>query len=348
MREVLKTIGFLLVVAALGVLIVWAMAAQGQDTAYQEWEKAASQAGAGEVVPPPPDPMLTAHESFCEHVKGWCPTVTNGVMGGKGWCQGKGKVQPKCYWSHLKRAHALYLVWREWIESDNGGFPGLFIAGTMRTESEGAVFGLSDSWTMECGLMGIDYFTARDRDINACDPRANIWASGYGRNAQLINARKRLPGLDLAPLEDQWLIAGAMGAIGSNKIDAIIAKAGALRVRDDGTLFYAHPYDRILKWLTYADKHFNLYSMEGMWMLGPNPGKGAFRIARPWAQRAILGPLYADGIPWGEPILPPRPDGLDTFPGKDRHCKCAKLWPEYKDDRPTNAPDESWPTVSEP
>jgi len=316
--------------------------------AFKAFEEAASKAGAGEEVPVP-DPEMSEHEAFCQNVKGWCPTVTNGVIAGLQWCLGKpgAKTKPKCFWSHLRRAYAIYMEWRAWLESVSGGFPALYMAGTIRTESEGQVDNKSNSWTIECGLAGVDYFHARDLDINACDPQANTWAAGYSRNQQLINARKREPNLALAPIKDQWLIAGAMGAIGSNKVDKIIDMSGALKLKDDGTLVYKSPAERIFKWLMFADKKFNLYSWQGMAFLGPNPGKGGFRVTRPWAQDAILGPQYVDGVPWGEPVLPDKPADILPFPGKDKHCQCWR-WPELKAKRPDNTPQPHWPNITVP
>jgi len=318
-----------------------------QAQTYEQWEKTAQEAGAGEPVGVPPEEGISSHDAWCENVKGWCPTVTNGVIAGKQWCLGKpgAKTKPNCYYSHRNRSYSIYLAWKDYIDANAGGAVPLFMAGTIRTESEGVWDAKTASFTEECGLASVDLVSAKARDVNACDPEANIWAMGFERNTRMLQLRAKYPQASLAPLADQWKIAGACGAIGSNKVYNVIDKSGAFSLKSDGTLRHASPYKRIGQWLTWADKNFDLYSFAGSAMLSHNPGKGAFRILRPEAQEAILGPLYKDGVPYGEPVLPDRPAGILSFPGKDQHCKCWK-WPELATKKP--APYASDPDLLNP
>lgn len=311
---------------------------------WKKWEKEAGQAGAGEPVPPPDDAM-TPHETWCQGVKGWCPSVANGVYAGQHWCLPNCPKckPPKCYHSHRNRSYDIYLKWKGWIDLFTGGKPGLHLAQTIRTESEGEVFTKTKSKTQECGIASIDRAKAKHYDINACDPKANLWAAGYMRNVRLIKLRKNYPQLVRAPLADQWKLAGGCGSVGSHRIRRLIERSGALRTQDDGSLYYARPHERILKWLVWADKSGkgDFYSLSGSFLLGRNPGRTAFRIARAAAFESMFEDLYMHGIPYGEPALPQRPDDILPFPGDSKHCQCWR-WPELKDKQPkpyTDDPD---------
>ncbi len=344
MREVIKALAIVFTVAlVVALLAVGALVCSGvanaetiTEQAWQPYEDAASKAGAGQQVPVPDD-VLTPHQSWCESIPGWCPTVETGVWAGINWCQATNPkaAPPQCWHSHRNRSYQIYLEWKDWLDRFAGGFPGLFVAGTIRTESEGVVDAQTPSKTLECGIASVDRSMAQTYDVNACDPEANLWVAGVARNRRLLNLRERWPQLARAPLEQQWKLAGAAGAIGTNRVNALIEASGALRLREDGTLFYARPHERVLKWLAWADRAGKIpfYSFVGSALLGFNPGRGAFRVARPEAQEAILGPLYASGVPWGEPVAVPRPEGLDPFPGYEKHCECWR-WPELVEKRP--------------
>ena len=340
MKALATAMGAALVAAPVCILALsgterLALAEPISEKAWDIYQKAADQAGAGQKVPED-DGVLTPHDSWCENVPGWCPTVEVGVWAGLNWCQPKPKAEPPACWhSHRSRSYHIYLEWKEWLDRFSGGFPALFVAGTIRTESEGVVDSQTASKTLECGLASVDQQMARAYDVNACDPEANVWVAGVARNVRLQGLRERWPDLAQAPLEQQWKLAGAAGAIGTNRVSSLIEASGALRLREDGTLFYARPHERVLKWLAWADRaaKYPFYSFLGTSLLGPNPGKGAFRVARPEAQEAILGPMYVSGVPWGEPVAVPRPAFLDPFPGYEKHCQCWR-WPDLVEKRP--------------
>lgn len=358
MKQVGKVLGFVLalVIVALVVLLLAARAwgsdqwtKEEEDKAWQEYEEASQKAGAGEVVPLPDD-TLTPHDVWCEKVEGWCPTVTNGVLGGMRWCLGKpgAKAKPKCYTSHRKRTYQILLDWWGYLKDYIGGQHPLYKAGTVRTESEGMWDASTNSSTWECGLASIDRAKAKAFNVNACDAKANLWVAGQLTNLRLIRLREKYQQLVQAPLSDQWKLAGACGAIGTNKVHNLIDASGALRTKDDGTLYYAHPHDRILKWLMWADKtgKVNFYSYEGVALLGHNPGRGAFRVARSVAAEELYGDMVGgvDNL-YGEPELAPRPDDLYPYPGDAKHCKCSQ-WPELADRHPD--PVASVPGVEAP
>jgi hypothetical protein len=353
-HEVFKVVFFMLALAvamALFMLWAWSATAQEEPTAaeWEAWEKKAQQAGAGEEVPVPDDSM-TPHQVWCSTIKGYCPTVVNGVIAGQQWCVGKagGKVKPKCYTSHRNRSYKIMLDWWDWLSAYMGGKHPIYTAGTIRTESEGVWDAMTNSSTKECGLASIDLAKAESYDINACDAKANIWAAGQMTNQRLIKLREKYPQLVQAPLSDQWKLAGACGAIGSNKVHNLIDASGALRTRDDGSLYYQQPHERVLKWLMWKDKQDPafFYSYEGTIYLGRNPGKGAFRVARSVAGEALLADIVggADNL-YSEPALVPRPEDLYPFPGKALHCKCYQ-WPELADRHPV--PVASAPGVTDP
>lgn len=331
-RPLLILIGMFLV-AVLVLLIGWAALAQDSPDEvptpkdWADYEAKAAKAEAGEEIPLPGE---SSHAKKCATVEGWCPTVTNGVLAGRQWCIGK-----KCGISHVNRSQEILEEFRGWIEAYAGGAVPILMAGTIRTESEGKVFGFTKSKTRECGLASVDLAHATLLDVNSCDPEASIWAAGQSRNLQLLNLRAQFPQLVKAPLSDQWMLAGAAGAVGSNRVAGLILESGALSMRDDGTLRYAHPHDRLLDWLVWADKSpkIDLYSWDTRHLMGPNPGKTAFRIARPEAVATLLGALYPDGLPWAEPSLPERPAGILAFPGVTQHCQCYR-WPELEAKRP--------------
>lgn len=367
MRDFWKVLGFVLAMALAAGIVLFFIArdadgsepdavseqqVQGgtQDSEWEAWEKKAAATGAGEQAPPMPDEEMTDHEAWCKNIPGWCPTVTNGVAAGKTWCLGKpnAKKKPTCYYSHRNRSYDIMLEWWDWLKMFMGGKHPIYKAGTIRTESEGVWDAMTASSTKECGLASVDLAKAEKYNINACDPKANLWAAGQMTNARLLALRSKYPQLVMAPLSDQWKLAGACGAIGSNKVWNLIDSSGALRVKDDGTLFYAHPHERVLKWLQWADNNpkFDFYSYGVINFLGRNPGRGAFRVARSVAQETLFEDIVGglDNL-YGEPVLVARPPDLYEFPGKAKHCKCH-LWPELADHKPV--PVKSVPGITDP
>lgn len=322
------------------IIVLFVLSARAEDwtpeeeaEAWSEYEAESAKAGAGEAVPTPDKPPW---KTGCS---GYCPDLVNGVVAGEQWCA---KPKQKCHTSHPARTLAIYYDLIGWIESYNGGHAGIPIAGTIRTESEGAVFAQTSSKTRECGLASIDLLHAEALDINACDPRANVWAAGVFRNRRLLKLRGDFPQATLATLEQQWLMAGMYGSIGSTRARRIIDASGALKLDDDGSLRYDEPHARIRAWLKSLHSRWtkgklpDLYTLGGEWgpILGPAPGKSAFRVARAWGNLELLRPLYPDGVPWGEPSIVPRPDGILGYPGAFQHCQCWR-WPELEGQRPT-------------
>lgn len=323
-----------------------------EDKKWQEWEKKAGQAEAGVPVPSPDD-VQTPHEQWCEKVEGWCPTVKNGVVAGKRWCLGQpgAKQKPKCYYTHRYKSYDIYLEWKDWLDEFSSGRHGLFKAGTIRTESyvgemsDNPMFSYTPSKTKECGLASIDLPKARQWDINACDARANIWLAQYLSALRLIKLREKYPQLVQAPIVDQWRLSGATGGIGSNRVHNLIDSSGALRQKDDGSLFYESPYDRLLKWMMWKDSQdpYFFYNFMSIIYLGRNPGRGAFRVARGSAQDVLFGDMFVHGIEsaYGEPTLPPRPEDIMSHPGDKHHCQCWR----WKDELMTKRPE---PHTSDP
>jgi len=315
---------------------------KAEEEAWKEYEEATKKAGAGEVVPLPDDEE--PWKKICPPGQ-YCPSVADGIFAGLHWClpNKKGGKPPKCYFTQQNKSFKIYMKFLAWIEKYTGGKAGLFMAGTIRTESEGVTFSKTKSKTQECGLASIDNLHAQKADVNACQPEANIYASGYFRNLRLIKLRERWPQVTQAPLEQQWLLAGACGAIGSNKVDYLIQRSGALRTNDDGTLKYSKPHDRVLKWGHWADKtgKGKFYTYDVYSMLARNPGRVFFRFARGRAGVEIFSPMYPNGIPWTEPIIPVRPANLLPYPGDSKHCKCY-LWPELEGQVPSIEENQEW------
>jgi hypothetical protein len=322
-----------------------AEASDEEEKEWQEWEKKASQAGAGVEVPPPDD-VLTPHEQWCTNVKGWCPTVKNGVLAGRRWCLGKpgAKKRPKCYYTHRYKSYDIYLEWKDWLDEFDSGRHGLFKSGTIRTESyvgehsDNPMFSYTPSNTKECGLASIDRNKARKWDINACDARANIWLARYLSALRLIKLREAYPQLVKAPIIDQWRLAGATGGIGLNRVHNLIDTSGALRTKDDGTLYYKSPYQRVLKWMIWKDQQdcSFFYNFMAIIYLGRNPGRGAFRVSRGEAQDALFEDMLVHGLEWAyrEPVLPERPDDILEYPGDAKHCQCYRWKDELIGKRP--------------
>lgn len=254
----------------------------------------------------------------------WNPSVRNGLAAGQSWCA---DPEEPCHAMHLERTQAICAEWEPWLSAYGGGVPAIVVAGTIRTESEGDPFAHTGSWTRECGLTSVDLLHAEQFDVNACDPEAAIWQSGVGRNLQLLNLLAKFPQLRLAPLADQWALAGACGAVGSHRVVRMIVRSGALDTnRHAPGLRYASPYRRVVEWLARQDATDAL-------LFGPRAGITAFRVARVGAAHALLGSLFADGLPWGLPSLADRPEGIAPYPGPAAHGKCER-WPWLEDKRP--------------
>jgi len=283
------------------------------------------------------DEVPTHHEQWCENIDGWCPTVTNGIHAGKKWCNSPKK---KCYTSHRNRSYDIYMALKDWFNLYPSGKHGLFKSGTIRTESELTWDSKTSSSTEECGIASVDRSKAKKWNINACDPEANLWAAQSMDASRLIRMREKYPELELAPLSDQWKIAGAGGAIGSNKVYNLIKGSGALRLKKgEDILVYKHPHDRIMKWLVWKDKSDPsfFYNFMAIPLLGKNQGKGAFRLARSEGQENLFEDLFVHGLEsaYGEPTMPARPLGAYPFPDNAKHhCQCWR-WPELADVMPT-------------
>lgn len=101
------------------------------------------------------DPSPQATEDMFE-------SLTAAAHAGQTWCL---NPEGQCYHSHRNRSYDIYLTWKDWIDEDAGGFPGLMLAGSIRTESEGNPFGKTKSHTRECGLASIDIRTSEALDI---------------------------------------------------------------------------------------------------------------------------------------------------------------------------------------
>lgn len=367
---------FLAAMVALGVaalVVLFSLAARGQEldpeTCQEEgtcWIPAGGE--------PQPIKGVSLSKPWKKCPDDWCPSIEEGVNSGVGWCS-----SDKCLKNHITGAYDIWGIWHPPIEEMCGGQPGMWPAQTMRTESFGNIFSMTKSGTKECGLASVDRVHAKQLDINACDPIANIWATCWYRNKRLLNLREKLPDIERAPLQDQWLLAGAGGAVGSGKVIALIQKSGALKTDADGNLKKKSPYAHLIKYMKglhnrwekanevyalkkqiglgaalkkmglsekqwkYVDAHGDLYAKHGDWasIFGYRPGRTAFRIARPGRVAEIMVHVYPQGIPWGEPVLPERPEGLYPYPGDKKHCACGN-WMELKGKKPLTAEYEYW------
>jgi len=321
---------------------------------------------------PPPTPW----KDGCKD--DWCPSIIEGLEKGESWCLSKGG----CGDYHRTESYAIYMKYKAWFNEFCGGTPGIWAAQTVRTESEGDPDAHIKK-TSECGLASVDMEHAIALDVNPCDPKANIWATCYARNNQLIQLRADVKGLDKAPIQDQWMLAGASGAAGNGKIIRLLKWSKALSGK--------HPYNAIRnhlrglhsKWKKATDakmaisklgldeglgkigmsheawkdleQYAEVYDKNGpwdaLWKAGLGlyrPGRTAFRIARPEGARKVIEPLFPDGqMPWGDPVLPERPADIWGYPGKKDHCACH-LWPEMKNQVPTEEENEKWTLQNEP
>lgn len=369
------------------VLLAGVALAQDEDPevdpeAWEEYEEMAKEAGAGETVPMPGEKGWgKPWKQMCASNDSWCPSIVEGVNAGLQWCK-----SPKCMNNNRNQSYAIYNEWGAWIEVDCGGLyglgqPGLWPSQTIRTESyvggekgkkKNPVFSMTKSGTKECGLASVDRDHAKKLNINACDPRANIFATCWYRNNRLIVLRQKKPDVVKAPLEDQWLIAGAGGSVGMGKVITLLERSNALATDADGNLKHEHPYDHMIRYLqtlhtkwvnaqkvkklsksmgidgalgqlgytekqwNYIKKFLDLYSKHGDWasIFGFRPGRTAFRVTRPGRVAEIVAPLYYGNIPWGEPKLPDRPKGILEYPGDKLHCACGN-WPELLNKKPS-------------
>lgn len=323
-------------------------------------------------------------KKMCAGNDSWCPSIAEGAAAGLSWCE----EGTNCYDVHRTGAYSIYQEWGPWLERYCGGQPGIWPAQTSRTEAyvgkgEHGVFAMTKSGTKECGLLSVDRVHAEGVDLNACDPLANVVASCWYRNKRLLNLREKRPAVELAPLEDQWLLAGAGGAVGLGQVVTVLDHSGCLKTDADGELRREHPYDCMTKWLlalhpkwkkatlvsefasvhgitpaleehgltdkqwAYLSKFTQVYSGKGP--LGSvfswRPGRSVFRMLRGKAVAKLISTMYPDGrIPWGEPALPEIPGDLPKYPGDKKHCACGN-WPWLKDKRPTPAEVQAWKTV---
>jgi hypothetical protein len=350
---------------------------ESDPEAWEEYEELAKSAGAGEEIPMPGDEAWgKPWKKMCAANDDWCPSIAEGVSAGQKWCTSK-----KCVTNHVGQSYKIWHEWYGWIEWMCGGQPGMVAAQTMRTEAyvggkKGAkknpVFSMTKSGTKECGLASVDRDHAKKLNVNACDPLANVYATCWYRNNRVIVLRDKYPDVEKAPIEDQWLLAGAGGAVGMGKVIELLKRSGSLKTDAAGKLKHASPYDHLIKFIRgtharwqkaqkvnklkktmgldgaltkmglsqkqwkYLKSYVNLYKKHGDWatIFGYRPGRTAFRITRPGRVSEMLGPVYGGNVPWGEPVLPDRPKNILEYPGDKLHCACGN-WPELANKRPT-------------
>jgi hypothetical protein len=291
----------------------------------QQWEEYNEAAEKGDTAAGGVTDVTPPHKKNCKPGQ-YCPTVQNGLAAGKAWCL---KLGSKCAASHRNRTYDIYMERGAWFEKHNGGRLALHMASTARTESEGKAFSKTTSSIKEVGLLSIKATSARKLDINACHPEANVWAAGRLNNGYQMKLAKKYPvEVALMPRLDWMKLAGACGAVGSNRVYAIIKASGALKTKTDEegvvSLVYSSPYDRVLKWINWkANKEGDkIYSGEFAHMFGSKPGLTAFRIARSDAVYNILAEFYPDGFPFEDPVLLARPDHFPEYPGDKQHGQC--------------------------
>lgn len=308
------------------------------DEQWNEYNKAAekgtTEAGGSTWIPDP-------WKYGCKEGQ-YCPTIANGIKAGKSWC-----LDPKkpCYKSHRNLTFKIYQEFGVWFEKYKGGRLAIHMASTARTESEGDPSSKTKSSIKEVGLLSIKATSAKNLNINACHPEANIWAAGYIANQHLIQIAEKYPQIKKAPRLEWMMLAGAMGAVGSTRVYNLIDASGALKTDESGELVYKSPHDRILKWAGWKANQLGaeVYSFLYKPIFGPIAGLTMFRLARAVAVYDILAEFYPDGFPWSEPKLIPRPEYLPEFPGYDLHGRC-KQWPEWRELRPSADEVAEWKT----
>lgn len=244
-REVLRVLlfilGILVVCGIMAVIAHKAMGAEEADASLETWD----QWGAGDLWLPG-EPW----KDGC--TDDWCPSLKEGAERGLTWCFNK----PGCPKYHRRESYRIYKQFQPWIEMFSGGQPAVWMAQRARTESEGVTDSQpKKSGTGECGVVSIDRKHAKKHNVDACDPKGNFWASGYAANNRLLTLRQKKPAIQLAPLEEQWLIAGAAGGMGSGKLIKIMKLSGALstkKIEVDGekqtALRYKSPIRRACQW----------------------------------------------------------------------------------------------------
>lgn len=371
MKEVLKVVGFMLLMALACALVVCLLLLGTGAFASPEEPVSATSWNAWDA-----ELMPTPWKDGCTDK--WCPSIAEGAEKGESWCLSK----DGCGGYHRKESYKIYAKYEAWFDEMCNGQPGIWGAQTARTESEGDPEASIEK-TGECGLMSVDQEHAEALNINSCDPKANVWAACYSRNLQLISLRESIDGLDKALIQDQWMIAGASGSAGSGKIIRILKWSKALKGK--------HPYNAMRSYLkglhskwwkaTKAQIAINKLGLDDglgkivmtheewkelepyvkvydktsdwgvLWNAGKSmyrPGRTAFRISRLEGARKVMEVLFPEGkMPWGEPALPPRPADILPYPGKKDHCSCH-LWPELKNKAPAAEENEKWKTDTDP
>lgn len=366
------------------LIVLFAVIARAEDEVISEeqaqTEEGWDQWGVG-------DDLFAVGEPWDVECKKKCFSLKGGVDKGRGWCA------DGCGYYHRKHSYRIYAKYMPWLVLWAGGVPGIWIAQTCRTESEGETDSVTHSLHKEVGLCSVNRVWAKQLNINSCDPKANLWASSWMRNNRLIEFRGKHPNIKTADLDQQWYVAGAAGAVGGGKVIGLLKKCGIKKGKNQYDALGNCLLSWHRKWVKSTttqhwisklglepgllkggvikkkkhkddpdvadpkrwknlEKYQDLYNGSKVEFqkvfkttFGHKPGLVALRCTRHEGVEAQIVPLYEGGeLPWGEPVLPPRPDDIDEYPGDVLHGKCWH-WPQYKNRVPTQ---EEWDAMDRP
>lgn len=360
MSERMKTCILMILMAALMLIAGIGYAEEPSGDGWDKW-------GVGDELFSVGEPW----KALCKTEKK-CGSLKEGVEDGQTWGSSIG-------YYHRKHSHRIYAKYKPWFVLWSGGAHGIWLAQTCRTESEGETDNVTKSKYVEAGLCSVNKKWAKQLDINSCDPKANVWATGWMRNDRLIRIRYDYPHIGNAGIEQQWFIAGAGGGTGTGKVMKILKKCGNQKSTKPHEAFgkcLIQWHRRFVKatttqhWIKklgldsglskmgithkkweQLEKYTELYDPDGEFRKhfytsqGYNPWLVAFRGQRHEGVKKQMTPLFEDGeLPWGDPVIPNRPNDLYPYPGDKLHGKCWN-WPELKERVPTQ---EEWDSMIVP
>jgi hypothetical protein len=172
----------------------------------------------------------------------------------------------------------------------------------------------------EVGLLSLKRATAKNYDVDACDPRANVWADSLEIWKKRHAIKCQHPWLKGFPKWESDLIADAVREAGAGWMKEVIERSNIEHL----IVSITHPHSFLLKWLKKQDPaSFNGSSGK------THPAQAAFRTAWVAGSRKKRVQFWGGGKEGRKRMIqcaryhPDRPEGLAPFPGDKQHGYCT-------------------------
>lgn len=239
---------------------------------------------------------------------------------------------------HVKGAKRMYELWYPYLWKYGGGRDPVtqsLIIWTETGHTGNPLAATPDKHLGEAGLLSVKRALARTFDIDACDPRQNVWAAAKGMQ---YRKRKTLQAYSWASKlsdEDLWFLVGMHGGSGDGAA-ACVLKFSEAKEKMQAKMWKGSLKLTIMGWLKEQDASLTDQKYDFCW--GRTDAQTvAFRMARIHAAQKLVFQAYGKQgkKKWSKCIRPVdvldvSPFGADQYPGDEEHGIChptpAEAW----------------------